>query len=107
VREVPEWATAGALRVARVLRHSLADRLEDTVAGLGVPVRLVVGERDPLSRPPWLTSLSRPAGPPVVMGGLPHSAPHAAPDRFARLVRDLDVTTGGAVRPARSPGDGG
>jgi pimeloyl-ACP methyl ester carboxylesterase len=106
VREVPEWATVGPLRVARVLRQSLADRLEDTVVSLDVPVRVVVGEWDPLSRPPWLTALSRPAGPPLVMGGLPHSAPHAAPDRFARLLRGLDVTAGDG-RPALRTGDGG
>jgi pimeloyl-ACP methyl ester carboxylesterase len=29
-----------------------------------------------------------PGGAPVVMPGLPHSAPNAAPERFARLVRD-------------------
>jgi pimeloyl-ACP methyl ester carboxylesterase len=86
VREVPEWLTVGARRVARVLRQSQRDRLEDTLAMLDIPVRVVVGEHDPLSQRPWQHSLSRPAGPPVVMAGLPHSAPHAAPARFARLV---------------------
>jgi pimeloyl-ACP methyl ester carboxylesterase len=86
LREVPEWLRVGPRRVRTVLRQSLADRLEDTVATLDVPVRVVVGEHDTLSELPWLSSLSRPAAPPVVMGGLPHSSPHTAPDLFARLV---------------------
>lgn len=86
LREVPEWLRVGPRRVGRVLRQSLQDRLEDTVATLDVPVRVVVGEHDTLCGPPWLAALSRPVGPPVVMHGLPHSAPHTAPDRFARLV---------------------
>jgi pimeloyl-ACP methyl ester carboxylesterase len=86
LREVPEWLSVGPRRIARVLRQSQRDRLEDTVARLEIPVRVVIGEHDPLSQLPWLHSLCRPAGPPVVMTGLPHSAPHAAPSRFARLV---------------------
>ncbi len=89
LREVPEWVRVGPRRVRRVLLQSLRDRLEDTldmVAALGVPVRVVVGEHDTLSELPWLSTLSRPAAPPVVMDGLPHSSPHASPDRFARLV---------------------
>ena len=86
VREVPEWLTVGPRRVARVLRQSQRDRLEDTVAVLDIPVRVLVGEHDPLSQLPWQHSLSRPDRPPVVMAGLPHSAPHAAPATFARLV---------------------
>ena len=62
------------------------NRLEETVASVTVPVRVVMGEHDTLSELPWQRSLSRPAAPPVVMGGLPHSAMHAAPDRFARLM---------------------
>lgn len=85
-REVPEWVRVGPRRVSRVLRQSLRDRLEDTVATLAMPVRVVLGEHDTLSELLWQTSLSRPVGPPVVMAGLPHSAPHTAPDRFARLV---------------------
>ena len=103
-REVPEWVRVGPRGVARVLRQSLRDRLEDTVdrvAALGVPVRVVVGEHDTLSELPWLAGLSRPAGQPVVMAGLPHSAPHTAPDRFARLValgygRSSSVDSSGA-----------
>ena len=82
LREVPEWVRVGPRRVRRVLLQSLRDRLEgtlDTVATLGVPVRVVVGEHDTLSELPWQSTLSRPAAPPVVMAGLPHSAPHAAP----------------------------
>jgi pimeloyl-ACP methyl ester carboxylesterase len=94
VREVPEWLRVGPRRVRRVLRQSLSDRLEDTVATVEVPVRVVVGEHDTLSDLRWLMSLSRPPAPPVVMAGLPHSAPHAAPERFARLV---------ALGYARSP----
>jgi pimeloyl-ACP methyl ester carboxylesterase len=86
LREVPEWVRVGPRRVRTVLQQSLADILEDTVATLDVPVRVVVGEHDTLSELPWLSSLSRPAAPPVVMAGLPHSSPHTAPDRFARLV---------------------
>ncbi len=86
VREVPEWLRVGPLRVARVLRMSLRDRLEATVAGVTVPVRVVVGEKDTLSEGGWQASLGRPAGPPTVMAGVPHSSMHFAPERFAQLV---------------------
>ena len=103
MREVPEWLTVGPRRVARVLRQSQRDRLEDTVAKLDIPVQVVVGEHDPLSQLPWQHSLSRPAGPPVVMAGLPHSAPHAAPARFARLVATGFGPSMPGMRPAREP----
>jgi pimeloyl-ACP methyl ester carboxylesterase len=86
VREVPDWIRVGPRRVARVLRQSLDDRLEDTVAALDVPVSVVVGQHDPLSGAAWVAELGRPAVAATVMAGLPHSAPHAAPERFARLV---------------------
>jgi pimeloyl-ACP methyl ester carboxylesterase len=86
LREVPEWLRVGPRRVSRVLRMSLRDRVEDTVAEVTAPVLVVVGQHDPLSGQPWLSSLGRPAGPPVVMAGLPHSSPHAAPEEFAHLV---------------------
>jgi pimeloyl-ACP methyl ester carboxylesterase len=104
LREVPEWVKVGPRRIARVLRQSLRDRLEDTVASLDVPVRIVMGEHDPLSQLPWQISLGRPPGPPVVMAGLAHSAPHTAPDRFARVVALSYGTPASAESPtAGSP----
>jgi pimeloyl-ACP methyl ester carboxylesterase len=103
VREVPEWVRVGPRRVRRVLRQSLADRLEDTVTSVGVPVLVVVGEHDPLSEAAWQASLGRPPGPATVMTGLPHSAPHAAPERFARLVGAWDNALRGAVPPGWAP----
>ena len=108
LREVPEWLTVGPRRVARVLRQSQRDRLEDTVAMLDIPVRVVVGEHDPLSEFQWQRSLGRPAGPPVVMAGLPHSAPHAAPARFARLVAAssaLGPRNSSSAGPSQSTGE--
>ena len=93
-QEVPEWLRVGPRRVARVLRQSLRDRLEDTVAAVPVPVQVVVGEHDTLSHEAWLASLTRPPAPPVVMPSLGHSAPHAAPKAFARLVADELRVTG-------------
>jgi pimeloyl-ACP methyl ester carboxylesterase len=87
-----------------VLRQSLSDRLEDTVAGLDVPVLVVVGEHDPLSGRQWRSALARPGGAPVVMPGLPHSAPNAAPERFARLVRACDAQLRGC-NPSQGPDD--
>jgi pimeloyl-ACP methyl ester carboxylesterase len=89
LREVPEWLRVGPLRVARVLRQSLRDRLEDTVAMLPVPVWVVVGEHDTLSSQGWQASLTRPPAPAVVMPGLGHSAPHAAPKVFAQLMAEI------------------
>ena len=87
-REIPEWLRVGPRRVALVLRQSLRDRLEETLAAVRVPVTVVVGEHDTLSHEPWQASLTRPPAPAVVMPGVGHSAPHASPEAFASLVAD-------------------
>jgi len=90
----------GPLRVARVLRMSLRDRLEATVVAVKVPVRVVVGEKDTLSEGGWQSSLGRPVGAPVVMDGLPHSSPHFAPEGFARLVTEWNAELRAAAEAA-------
>jgi pimeloyl-ACP methyl ester carboxylesterase len=94
VREVPEWLRVGPLRVARVLRQSLRDRLEASVAGVTAPVLVVVGEKDTLSERSWQASLRRPVGAPVVMAGVPHSSMHYAPEEFAQLVVEWNAGLG-------------
>jgi pimeloyl-ACP methyl ester carboxylesterase len=87
VAEVPDWARVGPRRVARTLRLALDDRPEETLERVTAPVAVVVGERDTLSTRAWSGRLASP-GRHVVMAGLPHSSPHVAPGRFARVVLD-------------------
>jgi pimeloyl-ACP methyl ester carboxylesterase len=85
LREVPEWVRVGPRRVRHVLRLALADRPEETLRKTATDVQVVVGEHDPLSTPGWRGRL----GEVTVMRGCPHSAPHRAPEAFARLVLEL------------------
>ncbi len=78
-REVPEWLRVGPRRVWRNLRLSLADRLEETVAQVGVPVLVALGEHDTLAGRGWAAGLATSGADVVLLRGLPHSSPHSDP----------------------------
>jgi pimeloyl-ACP methyl ester carboxylesterase len=78
----PEWRRAGLRRLLHTVRIHLADRLEDTVAALALPVLVLRGVEDRLSTREWAQSL----GPLVDMPGA-HTFPWAAPDAWSRPVQ--------------------
>jgi pimeloyl-ACP methyl ester carboxylesterase len=55
---VREWRRAGVRGIAHLVRVHLADRIEDSVAALDVPVLVVRGRDDRLSRADWARSLA-------------------------------------------------
>jgi pimeloyl-ACP methyl ester carboxylesterase len=92
VVEVPEWLRVGLRQVLAMARLGLRDRLEETMRAVSVATVVVVGEHETLATRAWSRSLVRdvPDGRRhVVMPGLPHSAPHADPAGFARLIQAL------------------
>lgn len=52
-----EWRRAGLLRLLRYTRHCLADRIENAVRRLDVPMLVVYGRGDLISREPWVRRL--------------------------------------------------
>ena len=104
--QAPEWLRVGLRQVRVVARLALADRLEDSLALVPVPVLVAVGEHDPLVTRTWTKSLATSARGPaehVVMPGLPHSSPHADPVAFADLVSAFDRRVGSSA--GRGSGD--
>jgi pimeloyl-ACP methyl ester carboxylesterase len=60
---------AGPLRIFRALSRSVGNRIEADVAALTVPVLVVGGDRDPVARQRWRTTL----GPSVAVPRAPHN----------------------------------
>ena len=93
VVEGPEWLRVGPRRVARTLRLLVADGIEHTLLTYGGEVAVVVGAHETLATPRWTARLASRPELHVVLPGLPHSAAHADPARFARCVVELDTWT--------------
>ena len=55
---LPEWKRAGPRGIAHLIKVHLADRLEEQVARLSVPVLAIRGERDRLSTERWVRDLA-------------------------------------------------
>lgn len=91
----PEWKRAGARRLLRTVRIHLADRLEETVARLEVPVLILRGRDDRLSTDAWAGQLAAlaPAGRLVHMPGA-HTFPWAAPDAWSAPIRKFAAEVG-------------
>ena len=87
---IPEWKRAGPRGIAHLIRVHLADRLEEQIARLDVPVLAIRGEQDRLSTERWMRELagSTPNGDHVTVPGA-HAFvwldPHAWSDPLHRL----------------------
>jgi pimeloyl-ACP methyl ester carboxylesterase len=106
---LPEWRRAGVRRLYRLTAGCLADRLEDTVAALDLPVLVLRGERDTLSTREWGLALAgdrHPASRYGEVGGA-HSFVWAEPAAWSAPVhafaRDVADRTGSDY-PARDAG---
>jgi pimeloyl-ACP methyl ester carboxylesterase len=87
---LPEWRRAGVPRLLHVVRVHLADRLEDVVPRLQVPLLVLHGQEDRVCREQWARELCARArdGRFASMPGA-HSFPWAAPDAWSAPVRRL------------------
>jgi pimeloyl-ACP methyl ester carboxylesterase len=86
----PEWKRAGPRRLLHVVRIHLADRLEDVVPRLRVPVLVLHGDEDRVCTERWARSLGERAaeGSFVSMPGA-HTFPWADPHAWSAPIRDL------------------
>ena len=80
----PEWKRAGMRRLVHTVRIHLADRLEETVQRLDVPVLVLRGRDDRLSTDDWAGRL----GSLVHVPGA-HTFPWAAPDAWSAPIREF------------------
>jgi pimeloyl-ACP methyl ester carboxylesterase len=87
---LPEWRCAGLRRLVQVVRVHLADRLEDVVPRLQVPVLVLHGEQDLVGSEGWARELSARArdGRFASMPGA-HSFPWADPSAWSGPIRRL------------------
>jgi len=56
---VPEWRRAGFRALAHLVKVHLADRLEDHVSRLRMPMLVIRAEHDRLTTPAWVAGLTR------------------------------------------------
>lgn len=84
-----DYLQAGPRRALATFRMALADRIEDKLPRVQVPVLVVVGERDALVSPAWSERMAAlaPQGQHVLLGGAAHTAVLDAPRLMARAVR--------------------
>ncbi|TCC45570.1 alpha/beta hydrolase [Kribbella pittospori] len=89
---VPEWKRAGVRGLAHLLRVHLADKLEEQVAELSMPVLIIKGTDDRISTDRWVNELGQAAveGEVATVPG-PHTFtwvdPHAWSQPLQRLAR--------------------
>ena len=103
-----DYLRAGPLRLITTLRAALADRIEEKLPRIGVPVAVVCGERDPVVTVEWADQVARLVGQerPGAAGATLHVIPRAAhampyddPEQFAALVVALLARLPRASRP--------
>ncbi|HEX5166078.1 MAG TPA: alpha/beta hydrolase, partial [Thermomicrobiales bacterium] len=77
-----QWQTARAM---------LADRIEDKLPRLAMPVLVVRGEHDPIAPQAWIERLANfaPAGEWTVVPGAAHAVNYTAPEALATLIDRL------------------
>jgi pimeloyl-ACP methyl ester carboxylesterase len=76
-----DYWRAGPVRILATLNDALRDRIEDKLPGVGVPVSIVTGARDPVSPPAWGERLARIAGARfTVVPGAAHAVPFSHPE---------------------------
>ncbi|WP_245177284.1 alpha/beta hydrolase [Geodermatophilus sp. DF01_2] len=87
---MPEWKRAGTRRLVHTVNIHLADRLEDAVPRLGVPVLVLHGDQDRVCTERWARSLAEQArdGRFASMPGA-HTFPWADPHAWSGPIRDL------------------
>jgi pimeloyl-ACP methyl ester carboxylesterase len=92
---VRDYVRAGPLRVWRTAQEALADRTEDKIGGLGVPILIVVGERDGFVSERWARELAArsPDARLEIVPGAAHAVNFNSPGVLAELVREFSRET--------------
>ena len=86
----PERRRAGLRRVRNALAASLADRVEDVVPQVAVPVLVLYGDADRICTEAWARELAAraPDGRFATLPGA-HSFPYTSPDAWSEPIRQL------------------
>ena len=86
-----DYLRAGLGRVLRTLRYALADRLEEKLPGLGLPVLVLRGARDPVVSERWSEKVAGllPQGRLAVVPGAAHALQFSHPREVAALLKDF------------------
>jgi len=97
---VRDYLRAGPKRILKTLDDALADRMEDKLPRIAVPVMVVCGERDPVSPPAWGSRLASLAGSAVgaevtaatvrAVPGAAHAVPFSHPAIVSGEIAELD-----------------
>ena len=84
-----DYLQAGLLRAWRTLRYALADRIEEKLPRVRVPVLVVRGEHDPVVPQRWAAEVARllPRSRLVVIPGGAHTVNYSSPRELVRVVR--------------------
>lgn len=96
--ELADMMRVGPVRMVAMVRATLADRIEDVLPAVRVPVRVVRGELDTLSRLDWCTQLAELAhAPPVIevpngSHGLNYDDPESLTAIVLAFARELAAT---------------
>lgn len=92
------YLRAGPRRLLVTLRAAIADRIEEKLPRVAVPVAIVAGERDPLVTVAWAEEVAQlvgreragAAGATLhVLAGVTHALPYVAPAAFAARIAAL------------------
>jgi pimeloyl-ACP methyl ester carboxylesterase len=99
-----DYLRAGPRRLLATLRCALADRIEEKLPALAMPVLVVCGARDPVVTVEWgsevarLVGMSRPGaagGRLEVVAHAAHALPYDDPETFAALVKRMAKNVNG------------
>src|SRR5919202_1010144 len=84
-----DYLQAGLLRAWRTLQYALADRIEEKLPCVRVPVLVVRGELDPVVPQRWAAEVARllPRSRLVVIPGGAHTVNYSSPRELVRVVR--------------------
>jgi pimeloyl-ACP methyl ester carboxylesterase len=101
-----QWLRTGPVAMAQLWLRTRADRVDERLTRVGVPVVVARGTRDALCPEDWAAHLATcaPRGRFVQIAGAAHMTPHTHPDDVAELIEALvpgrPAPPGGApVRP--------
>ena len=84
-----DYLRTGLRRTLRTLRYGLADRIEDKMERVTVPMLVTRGANDPIVSQQWVDELTclLPRGRQVVFPGAAHTVNYSRPDDLARVTR--------------------
>jgi len=88
---VPEWKRAGIAGAAHLVRVHLADRIEEQVVRLAVPVLVIRAEDDRLTTPHWVRELAASARGELVTVPGAHAFLWLDPEAWSAPLRELSA----------------